>query len=99
VSKLLGYVGDGPDGRIRLYREEDPTTYVDLSEDAVVGAKAGESGLALELTVDDDAAIIEGRLDRTAFDELFEIEGKPRPYVTFYCTTKFWHCKYTKQIC
>lgn len=99
MKTIEGFVGESPEGHARIFRLENPRHYVDVPYPGITAAVTGARELVAEVTVEDDADIVEGELDDASFAKFFGAEAAPQAYNSFYCTTGFWQCKHTKLIC
>lgn len=99
MATFVGYVGEAPSGATRIYLVEDPSRFVDVAPDDLEAVSTTEVDLVGSMTVREGADVVHGTLERKAFAELFESDATAKPYKTFYCTTKFWKCQYSKSPC
>lgn len=100
MPELRGFAGDELDGSIRLYRQEDAHSFVDLATEDLLGADEPDERGAATFRIRDGAPVQEGQLDDAEFFQLFaganQADGA---YPSFYCETKFWQCQHSKAIC
>lgn len=99
MEPVTGYVGESPEGLVRIYRLDDPHRFIDVPYEGLESAGSEDQELVATVTFKEGVDVTEGALDDASYQAMFADSLRTPPYDTFYCDSGFWHCKHTIEIC